>query len=168
MIALKKLGLLEDGYAFSCPATGMTLRDAVPTGLHMLISAQCTPTESTKDKQTSRTFDEQGWGFAEAALLSAAITKRLTDYKTTVSEDNDLLLSLCSSPSVSLPRNVSCRRYLMAIKVRESEKEIMFQLYRMAQEHIATKTHELANAAKRQKNKEHSPPSRPLKLRRRG
>jgi hypothetical protein len=83
---------------------------------------------------------EQSFSFASADLLAATIRKRLAEYKTTVSEDDDLLLRLDKASGAEPPTGVNPIRYQMAVKVRKGEKEILEQILQLAQQLITNDT----------------------------
>ena len=151
VIALEELTLLEDGYAIQRPSRKMKLHDAIPTELHMLISALSCPNEAAADFRTSKYSDMRGFSIPEAAFLTAIMTKRLTDYKTTVDEDEAILSSLNEKSSADMLPGLSDHHYRMAVQVRKGEKEILHRLVQLAQECITSKTDEIANAPVKRK-----------------
>ena len=134
---LEELGVIDDGYALPRPAQGVErLEDAIPGQVHMLLRALCTEIKGPKDAVTVQ----------EAALLQSILTKRLSEYGTSLDSDQSVLAALDESISKEslTPEGCSKRRYLMALQVRIGEKEILHQLMHLCQTHIAGKTNEIA------------------------
>jgi hypothetical protein len=137
---LEDLECAEEGYAINRPPIAVELHDAIPVDLQLLLSALAVDTESAKSAQNVFKLGERSFGFASADLLAAIIRKRLAEYKTTVSEDDDLLLRLDKASGAELPTGVDPIRYQMAVKVRKGEKEILEQILRLAQQFITNNT----------------------------
>jgi hypothetical protein len=137
---LEDLECVEEGYAISRPPIAAELHDAIPVDLQLLLSAFTVNTESVKSTQNGFKVGERSFGFASVDLLAATIRKRLAEYKTTVSEDDDLLLRLDKAPGAELPTGVDPIRYQMAVKVRKGEKEILEQILQLAQQLITNNT----------------------------
>jgi SET domain-containing protein 6 len=76
---------------------------------------------------------------AVAKSLLQVTQKRLTEYPTTIAQDDEILAHLVgdthNGPAVI--SDTSQRRLLMAIKVRRGEKEILGQLLTLLEEYIA-------------------------------
>lgn len=123
---LKDLEFVEDGYAIFRPAMNMTLDEAIPLELHMLITAVSMEKDDTR---------KQYFTFAEADLLNTVLRNRLADYQTTAKEDEHAL-ELLNSGRADLPNDMSINRVRMAVQVRKGEKEILQQLSHLAQERI--------------------------------
>ena len=138
---LEELGVLEDGYAIPRPGKDvMKLGDAIPAQVHMILRALCT--ETIKKSKDSVTINE-------AALLQSVLTKRLSEYKTSLQADRSELekLQRIASPQSSIPLGCSPHRYLMALQVRVGEKEILHQLIGLCQSQITAKTEEIASGS---------------------
>jgi hypothetical protein len=110
------------------------LLDAIPTDLRLLLSALTAYTETA-----TFNLSKQNFTFASADLLSATIRKRLTDYKTTLGE-NDLLERLSNDSGALIPPGVHPNRYQMAVRVRKGEKEILQQILELTQQFITSHT----------------------------
>ncbi|KIW90359.1 uncharacterized protein Z519_09004 [Cladophialophora bantiana CBS 173.52] len=142
---LEEIGIIDDGYAIPRPAAEAgKLEKAIPGQIHMLLRALCTEAIKTpKDTVTIK----------EAALLQSALTKRLSEYGTSLEADRSVLELLArSEPGNSLiPSGCDEHRYAMALQVRIGEKEILHQLIGLCQAHIAHKNQEItAVSTKRQ------------------
>ncbi|KIV89256.1 hypothetical protein PV10_08835 [Exophiala mesophila] len=142
---LDELGLLDDGYAIPRPSEPEVkeLGDAIPGQLHMLLRALASHDQDNgwmnkpKDAVT----------IEEAALLQAALTKRLTEYSTTLESDRELLQRLRNGDTtleeIATP-DTKPNRVFMALQVRVGEKEILHQMLALCREHISRKTQEIA------------------------
>jgi hypothetical protein len=137
---LEDLECVEEGYAISRPPIAAELHDAIPVDLQLLLSALAIDAESAKSAQNVFKLGERNFSFASADLLAATIRKRLAEYKTTISEDDDLLLRLDKASGVELPTGVHPTRYQMAVQVRKGEKEILEQILQLAQQLITNNT----------------------------
>jgi N-lysine methyltransferase SETD6 len=140
---LDELGIIDDGYAIPRPSSEIEkLEEAVPGQLHMLLRALCDENLKAKEAITIQ----------EAALLQSALTKRLSEYGTSLQSDKDILHNDASIT----PSRCSTHRYQMALRVRIGEKEILHLLLALCQSHIATQTDNLAQTStKRQRNDGH-------------
>ena len=143
---LEELGVIDDGYAIPRPAKDAnSLEDAIPGQVHMLLRALCS--EVVKKAKHSVTIKE-------AALLQSVLTKRLSEYGTSLNAD---LAALGSLNEILIPSGCNKARYSMALRVRIGEKEILHQLINLCQIHIAGKTEEIASSStKRPLNDDHS------------
>jgi hypothetical protein len=83
---------------------------------------------------------KRSFTFASADLLAAALQKRLADYKTTISHDNDIIRHLNRASGVQVPSGARPYRYRIAVQVRKGEKEILQQVLQLAQQFGATYT----------------------------
>jgi hypothetical protein len=137
---LEDLEYVEEGYAINRPPVAAELHEAIPVDLQLLLSALAVDTESAQSAQNIFKLGERGFSFASASLLVATIRKRLAEYKTTVSEDDDLLLRLDKAPGAELLTGVHPIRYQMAVKVRKGEKEILEQILQLAQQLVTNTT----------------------------
>ena len=133
---LDELGVTDDGYAIPRPAHDVEkVEDAIPGQVHMLLRALCTgATKSPK----------QGITLKEVALLQSVLTKRLSEYDTSVQADKSLLHALQKAYSNGALKHLNFRRQSMALQVRIGEKEILQQMMQLCQNHIAEKTAEIA------------------------
>lgn len=142
---LDELGLLDDGYAIPRPSEHeMTdLGDAIPGQLHMLLRALASHNQ------------DKGWmnkpkdavTIEEAAVLQAALTKRLTEYATTLESDRELLEHLRKGgPTLEeiAFSDTNPARVVMALQVRVGEKEILQQMMALCREHIGRKSQDIA------------------------
>jgi hypothetical protein len=133
---LDNLEYVEEGYAISRPPVGAELHDAIPGDLQLLLSSLVVDTASARSAPNAFKLGERSFSVASADLLAATIRKRLAEYKTTVSEDDDLLLRLDSASGAEPPTGLHPIRYQMAVKVRKGEKEILDQILQLAQQLI--------------------------------
>ena len=140
VLKLEDLEYVEEGYAINRPPITAELHEAIPVDLQLLLSALAVDTESAKSAQNVFKLGKRSFSFASADLLAAIIRKRLAEYKTTVSEDDDLLLRLDKASGAELPTGVNPIRYQMAVKVRKGEKEILEQILQLAQQLITNNT----------------------------
>lgn len=134
---LDELGIIDDGYTISLPATDLEqLEDAIPGQIHMLLRALCD--ETTKGPKDPVTIKE-------AALLQSVLIKRLSEYGTSLQADKSALKALLETPSnkALIPTGCGERRYLCALQVRIGEKEILRRMISLCQSHIAAKTEDL-------------------------
>ena len=128
---LDEIGVLDDGYNFPCPEPNDDLEAVLPGELHMVIRGLCSNPQVQKKAPIT---------IEEAALLSTIVTKKLSEYPTSLEEDQTLLAT--SLASSNAPEGVSQRRYHMAIEVRTGEKEILHQILELCQTHIERLTSE--------------------------
>ena len=138
---LEELGVIDDGYAIPRPARGtLKLQDAITGQIHTLLRALCT--ETTTKLKDAITINE-------AALLQSVVTKRLSEYATSLQADGSYLKALEGEGSAEslVPSGCSQRRYNMALRVRIGEKEILHQLISLCQNHIKAKTNEIASSS---------------------
>jgi SET domain-containing protein 6 len=138
---LEELGVIDDGYSIPRPSVDVgNLEDAIPGQLHMILRALCM--EAIKKPKESVTIKE-------AALLQAVLTKRLSEYATSLDADKSALkaLGMTESKQSLIDSGCSESRYTMALKVRLGEKEILHQLLGLCQNHIAGKTEEIASGS---------------------
>ncbi|OCT54049.1 Ribosomal N-lysine methyltransferase 4 [Cladophialophora carrionii] len=153
---LEELGVIDDGYAIPRPSVdARKLEDAIPGQIHMLLRALCTET-SRKPKESVT--------IKEAALLQAVLTKRLSEYATSLEADRSALEALGTTESKQFLVDSGCSepRYTMALKVRIGEKEILHQLLGLCQDHIAGQTEEMASVSTK-RTSDNGPSSRPKK-----
>jgi hypothetical protein len=146
---LQDLEYVEEGYAINRPPITAELHEAIPVELQLLLSALVVDTESVKSTQNVFKLGERSFSLASADLLAATIRKRLAEYKTTMSEDDDLLLRLDKASGAELPTGVHPIRYQMAVKVRKGEKEILEQILQLAQQLITNNTNNTNGKRKR-------------------
>ncbi|OAP59529.1 hypothetical protein AYL99_06827 [Fonsecaea erecta] len=144
---LEEIGVIDDGYAIPRAAPAVKeLDQAIPGQLHMLLRALCMePTKSPRDTVSIK----------EAALLQSVLTKRLSEYGTSLEADRFVLESLAGSESSQslIPSQCNKNRFVMALQVRIGEKEILNQLIGLCQAHIAQKNEEMtARSTKRRIN----------------
>ena len=143
---LMELGIVDDGYAVQKPAEGQTLEDVVPGEVHMVLRGLCMDDPTTK---LSKLNENESISIEEAALLSAACTKRLSEYTTTLAGDHNILEALSQHEYAAVPDGVKPSRFTMAVQVRAGEKEILERLIQLCQDHTRLKTEESANASKK-------------------
>lgn len=150
---LDELGLIDDGYAIPRPDHGTeTLEDALPGQIHMLLRALCA---SENDKNVKKPKDVVT--VEEAALLQGILTKKLSEYKTTLEADQKVLEALHSDAETALiPTGCNALRYSMALQVRIGEKEILRQLMTLCQSHIKAKSEETAARSTKRKFNDNS------------
>ncbi|KIV80513.1 hypothetical protein PV11_08008 [Exophiala sideris] len=156
---LDELGVLDDGYSIPRPdSTATKLEDIIPGQVHMLLRALCAHEQDETPRKPKDSVS-----VPEAALLQSVLTKRLSEYSTTYSQDQTMLQSLQSGDNV-IPEGCNVRRFAMALQVRMGEKEILRQLITFCQQHIEQKSAETATA-KRGRSDETSQQARATKRR---
>ncbi|KIX97008.1 uncharacterized protein Z520_07122 [Fonsecaea multimorphosa CBS 102226] len=142
---LEEIGVIDDGYAIPRPAPAVEeLGQAIPGQLHMLLRALCM--DGTKTPKDAVTINE-------AALLQSVLTKRLSEYGTSLEADRAILEAVAhsESPQSLIPSDCNKNRFVMALQVRIGEKEIIHRLIRLCQVHIEQKNQEItARSTKRQ------------------
>lgn len=131
---LEDLSDIEKGYAISRPSTAMDLDDAIPGDLRLLLSALAVDSESAVSASNVFGSGKRSFSSASAVLLASTIRKRLTDYKTAVVEDDDILECLRNAPSAQGASGMKSGRYRMAVQVRKGEKEILQHILELAQQ----------------------------------
>ena len=163
--ALNELGLLQDGYTISRPTSGAQLDDVVPGDFHMLLTAFSSESNIAIEPRTINTSRPSGWGFSETSLLSAVLTKRLTEYKTTLHEDKNILFQLQNGDLSTVPPAISSTRYEMAVQVRKGEKEILHQVLQIVRDVVAANTNGISTGStKRKKHDQDAIPRKAPKL----
>ncbi|KAJ9608946.1 Ribosomal lysine N-methyltransferase 4 [Cladophialophora chaetospira] len=157
---LEELGIIDDGYAVPRPAKDVhALEDAIPGQLHMLLRGLCI--EAIQKPKDAITIEE-------AALLQSVLTKRLSEYATSLQADESALQLFSAKPDQSvIPPGCSRHRYSMALRVRIGEKQILHQLIDLCQSHISKKTEAIA-AASTKRPANNDPASRRKKVARKG
>ena len=109
----------------------------------MLIAAFSQPTENPNSSKLSSHVKESGLGLSEASLVFTTNYKRLSDYRTSLQEDAEILNKLRSGKRVQIPDS-SRNRYEMAVQVRKGEKEILHQVLQLVKDSIAGQTQRMA------------------------
>lgn len=155
---LEELGIIDDGYALPRPAKDvLNLEDAIPGQLHMLLRGLCAEAGASQKPEDAITI-------REAALLQSVLTKRLSEYATSLQADESTLQQLgMRSHASDIPSGCSARRFTMALKVRIGEKEILHQLIDLGQSHISKKTDEIASSS-RKRSADNEANARPKKV----
>ena len=118
----------------------MDLLDVIPTDLQLLLSVLAFDIDPANSAEDVFDFTKQGFSVAAADLLVATIRNRFTDYKTTISEDDDLLRRLKNASGAHVASGSKLSRYLMALQVRKGEKEILQNLLDLVQQFITSKS----------------------------
>lgn len=125
----------------------------------MLIKAFCHPAESFHPSKLSKLVKESGFGISEVSLLFTAVTNRLSDYKTSVQEDSEILEKLKGNDSFRPLTGPFRKRYKMAVQVRKGEKEILHHVMQLCQALLAEQTsHSTGYSAKRKRNENETAP----------
>jgi SET domain-containing protein 6 len=137
---LEEISDVEEAYVIGRPRVGVKLPDAIPTDLRLLLLALTASTETAPSARDIFDLGKQNFTFASADLLSAIIRKRLTDYKTTLGDDDNLLGGLSNDSGALIPPGVHPNRYQMAVRVRKGEKEILQQILQLTQQFITSHT----------------------------
>ncbi len=135
---LEELGVIDDGYAIPRPAKIVDrLEDAIPGQVHMLLRALCGGTARNPKEAIT---------IQEVALLQSVLTKRLSEYGTSLKSDESTLNALHAvNPDEPMsPSGHNLHRYIMALQVRTGEKEILQQLIGFCQNSIAEQTNKTA------------------------
>ena len=156
--ALDELGLIEDAYIIQRPLNdSVKLVDAIPAELHMILRAlTCNlGNDVSSNEKKIRKGIKEDVSIEEASLLAAVCAKRLTDYATTIEQDDELLGKLEASPGTAEPSSpkTSPHRLKMAIHVRKGEKEILHTVIQLCQEHITRRTSDIQHDATGTKRK---------------
>ena len=147
---LEELGLEDDTYLLERQRPECCLHDAIPAELHMYIAAIQEDNEKGEAFKASKYKGENaGWGIAEASLLSSVLTKRLTEYKSTLAEDEALLKM--DDIHGALATDALPKRFEAAVRVRKGEKEILHQHLKIVNEFLAAKTEEIATSSSKRK-----------------
>jgi N-lysine methyltransferase SETD6 len=116
---LTELEVLDDGYSVGLENPNGGLDENVPDDLHTVLRALTRHPDATKLK---RVKPGEPMTMEEAALLSAAASKRLSEYATTLDVDRKIL---AQSPIIPPNEHVRASRYVGAVSVRLGEKEIL-------------------------------------------
>jgi N-lysine methyltransferase SETD6 len=148
--------MIDDAFVIVRPKAESRLQDLIPVDLKMLITAFCQPAENFSSSKLSDRVNDSGLRLSEASLLFTAITNRLSDYKTSLQEDTEILDLLKNGKSFQHPE-ISRHRYEMALQVRKGEKEILHHVLQLFNEFIAKETHQMAvQPAKRKRDENDS------------
>lgn len=144
---LEELDIIDDGYAIPRLAQDIgntQLQDAIPGQLHMILRALCA---HDKDNAALKK-PKDALTMEEAALLQSALTKKLSEYSSTIEADQMVLARIqAESGDLHIPSNISSRRLTMALQVRIGEKEILRDLISLSQNHIKRKSEDIAHLA---------------------
>ena len=79
-------------------------------------------TEAAKSYRNGFDLGRPSFTFASADLLATTIRKRLADYKTSVSDDDNVLRRLMNESGAQVPSGVHPNRYRMAVSVRKGRR----------------------------------------------
>ena len=112
----------------------MELDDAIPGDLRLLLSALAVEPEPAMSDNNVFGPGKRSFTSASAVLLASAIRRRFADYKTTVSEDDDLLERLRNASGAQATSGTNSDRYRMAVHVRKGEKEILQDVLELARQ----------------------------------
>ena len=124
----------------------------------MLISAFCRPAERFHPSKSGKHVNSSSLVLSEACLLLNSLTYRLSDYKSSLQEDEEILKKLKKKDNLQLPDGTSYTRYEMAVQVRKGEKEILHQLLQLTQDLIDEQTRQMTpGSAKRRASKNDMP-----------
>ena len=130
---LDDAGLLEDGYSFSRISADTPISQAIPKEFITVFRAlRLSPTELATFRSNNKLPKGQLTA-AEAKLLCDLFRQRLGDYPTSLENDAQLL----ASANEQQITDVSQRRRLMAVQVRQGEKEILAQLIAALEAYMA-------------------------------
>lgn len=132
--------MIDDAFVIARPEAEAKLQDVIPVDLKMLVTAFCQPAENFSPSGLTGQAKASGLGLSEASLLSALFINRLSDYKTSLQHDAEILEMLKIGAAVHIPQGVSRQRYEMAVQVRKGEKEILHQLLQLIDGFIAQST----------------------------
>ena len=136
---LDEIGIIDDGYSIPRPPKDTKLEDYLPGNIHMLLRGLCVDANTTRIPKMNA---QESISIEEAALLSAVATKKLSEYATTLSQDNAWYHNQYTRKT---------KRMELAMQVRIGEKEILHDLIDLCQSHIAEKTNEIAANGKKRK-----------------
>ena len=112
----------------------MELDEIIPGDMRLLLSALAVDPAPAMSAINVFGSGKRSFSSASAVLLASTIQKRLADYKTTVSEDDDLLGRLCNASGAQGASGIESGRYRMALQVRKGEKEILQHVLELAQQ----------------------------------
>lgn len=143
---LSELGIIDDGYAIQRPTDDQNLEAAIPGEVHMVLRGLCMDDSTTR---LSKMNENESIAIEEAALLSAACTKRMSEYTTTLAGDHNILEALSQHDFAAVPDGVKPSRFSMAVQVRAGEKEILQRIIQLCQDHTRLKTEESANPSRK-------------------
>ena len=122
---LEQQDFFDDGHSMPRPRDGQTLEEAVPDDLRSVIKVLCAEKDPFKNVRGSVSIKE-------STVLAAIFEARLSEFPTSIAEDQKKLQDLEEtwiSPS-------SRSRYRMAIEVRKGEKEICVQMIQLCKERM--------------------------------
>ena len=142
---LDEIGIVDDGYSLPRPPKDAKLEEYLPGNVHMVLRGLCLNSSSTKMLTMK---DSESISIEEAALLSAVATKKLSEYPTSV-EDDELMWQRRLHDGTG-GANLG-KRMQLALQVRIGEKEILHALINLCQTHVAAKTKEIATNDKKRK-----------------
>ena len=145
----------EEAVVISRPSSEAKLWEMIPVELKTIISA-CS--HSAEDPKISKTVVQQKTDFSlpELSLLKSVVTKRLSEYKTSLSQDLEILKKLKNDTD-----KAGSERYRMAVEVRKGEKEILHALLTSSEQYIADETRSIARESiKRRRGGEDMGPAR--------
>jgi len=154
--------LVEEGYVISRSTPGTKLENAITGQLHMLLRILCGGT--CKGYDWSSNNSKFAFTSREANLLAAVMARRLTEYPTTLAQDQQLIKDLHGQRSAPVPRSAATDRYEMAVQVRKGEKEICYSVLQMCQEFLQrSPTQATKPTIKRHRDEDDGPPKKSRK-----
>ena len=122
---LEQQDFFDDGYSMPRPLDGQTLEEAAPDDLRSVIKVLCAEKDAFKNVRGSVSIKE-------ATVLAAILEERLSDFPTSIAEDEMKLQDLEKTEMSSLSRS----RYRMSIEVRKGEKEICVKMIQLCKERM--------------------------------
>ncbi|KAL4898554.1 hypothetical protein BDV59DRAFT_6164 [Aspergillus ambiguus] len=126
---LEEFDAVEEGYVLPRPSQeDDSLAEFIPTELKVLLRTLTLSPEELAQQKSQNKPPKPAFEQAEATILAKAIQLRLSNYDTTIAEDQEILAQLNSSEDSSGPLDQSARRRRMAVQVRIGEKEVFQQL----------------------------------------
>ncbi|KAI5287550.1 hypothetical protein KEM54_005913 [Ascosphaera aggregata] len=127
---LDELEILDDGYTIPRCSESVSVNKLVPKELIAVLYVLALPLEKVQLLIAKGKAPKPSLGFTESRGLLRAVKRRLSEYSTTLAEDEQLLSTLQRDLTKSQ------RRALMAIRVRKGEKEILVHLEDALQKHL--------------------------------
>ena len=124
--------ILEDGYCVLRPSAEDTLLDMLPDELLALLKTLTLDTEEVQRLLSKSKPPKPIMGAREARILLGAAQSKLSQYSTSVQEDQMILQQFASSPVM----RTNERRRHMAVQVRLGEKESLQALVMMLQDFL--------------------------------
>lgn len=151
---LEEIGLIEDAFVLGRPISDAPkLHEVIPVDLRILIAAFCRPAGNFESSKIGAQLATSIIAIPEASLLLTSIINRLSDYATSLQEDNEILDGLKGGDESQISKAITLSRYQMAIQVRRGEKEILHQYLRLIQDFLVECNGQVAKEESKQESK---------------